>query len=74
MTSPVVWVYDDQARGLALLRGARTPALLDVAGLTKAARWSVSGHGWVISRDHLPDLTAQAEVAGVPLRFKEVAR
>lgn len=72
MPSPFVWVYDDPSRGLALLRGWRAPELLDAAGLTDRARWSASGHGHVIARTYLPDLTAHAQHAGVPLRFKKV--
>lgn len=72
MPSPVVWIYDDPARGLALLRGARTPEVLEAAGLTDAARWSVSGRGHVIARGHLPDLAAYAERCGIPIHFKVV--
>lgn len=74
MSSPFVWVYDDPARGLVLLRGARTPELLDAAGLTGLARWSVSGHGHVLARAHLADLMAAADRVHVPVRLKAVSR
>lgn len=68
MSNPFVWVYDDPARGLALLRGARTPELLEAAELVDLARWSVSGRGHVLARVHLPDLRAHGQRAGIPIR------
>lgn len=72
MPSPFVWVYDDPARGAVLLRGTPTQQVLQAAHLDGLARWSHGGHGWVISRVHLPDLLAAGDLVGVRCRVKEV--
>ena len=40
-----LWVYDDQPRGLALVRGLNVREALKAAHLSDRARWSDAGHG-----------------------------
>jgi len=72
MASPFVWVYDDPVRGLVLLRGYLARDLLQAAGVADLARWSMAGRGHVLARAHLPDVLAQADHDGIPVRIKEV--
>lgn len=71
--SPYVWIYDSPGRGALLLRGEPTQRVLRAAHLDNVARWSISGHGHVVSRVHLADLLAAAEHVGILCRVKEVA-
>ena len=41
------WIYDDPAKGLALVRGD-VHGLLDEVALLDRARWSSGGRGWVL--------------------------
>ena len=74
MTTPdtFLWVYDDTARGLALLRGRKVKRVLKMAGLTEQARWSSAGQGWVIGSSDLADLLALADDIGTPYQIKTV--
>lgn len=68
-----LWVYDDPARGLALLRGLNVKSVLEAAGALDVARWSVSGKGYVVPAAMVADVCAMADYANVPYRVKAVA-
>ena len=65
-------VYEDAARGLALIRGKRVGWVLDVAAVAQAARWSPSAKGFVVAVTVLPDVCAAADSQSVPYRVKRV--
>lgn len=67
----VVWIYEDTARGVALLRGRAVPDVLGIAGIT-SARWSTSGKGHVVPIAAVSDVAAACEYAGVIHRTKAV--
>lgn len=68
------WIYEDPARNLALIRGnpATVREALEYAGMSDAAKYSVTGKGWVISLECLPNLAAMSDYAGIPYRIKMV--
>lgn len=67
------WIYEDHARGLALIRGRSVDPLLDVVlDARNRARWSLVGKGWVMPIAVAADIAAAAEVEGVPYRVKQV--
>jgi hypothetical protein len=66
------WVYDDKVRGLALLRGRNVRAILELAGVTDRARWSIGGRGYVLAGDDVATVCAHAEIHGMPYRVKTV--
>ena len=67
-----LWIYDDPTRGLALIRGRSVKAVLIAAGALDAARWSVSGKGWVLPGAKVADVCAMADYENVPYRVKAV--
>jgi hypothetical protein len=66
-----LWFYEDQRRGLALIRGHGVRDVLDLAGVT-TARWSPSGRGYVVPIGVIADVAAAAEISGVIYRTKVV--
>jgi hypothetical protein len=70
-----VWVYEDAARGLALIRGTvGTKELLSLADVIDAARYSVVGKGWCIPLELAGDVRAAAEITGAICRTKVVGQ
>jgi hypothetical protein len=69
-----VHVTEDRAHHLALVRGKNIRTVIDVAGVLDEAIWSVSGMGYVIDLDRLPDVEAAAQHLGAPYRVKQVRR
>jgi hypothetical protein len=63
-----IWATVDEARGLALITGRGTDAL--VRDVAPDARWSRSGNGWVITVSQLSDLACLCDVEHVPYREK----
>jgi hypothetical protein len=74
MTDPtVVWIHEDAARGLALVRGTvGTKELLALADVLDVARFSVVGKGWCIPLELAGDVRAAAEITGAIARTKVV--
>lgn len=70
MTIPF-WVYDDHARRLTLLRGDVKP-LIDEAGVSNRARWSISAKGWVLSAIDAADVLAIADYRDRKYRVKTI--
>lgn len=69
----VIWIHEDAARGLALVRGTLgTKDLLATADAIEVARYSMVGKGWVIPLDLAGDVRAVAEITGVICRTKVV--
>lgn len=67
------WIYEDHARGLALLRGRTADEALDaLPDGRRTARWSTAGKGYVIPLPLLGDLCAVAEMIGLSYRVKQV--
>lgn len=67
---PVLWCTTDEAHGLALLTGTVDVRQI-VHRLGIPARWSASGHGYVVPLRVLGDVLACAEAAGVATRCRE---
>lgn len=59
----VLFTYDDK-RGLCLIRGAKAGDVVRYCDDNRA-RWSESGHGWVVSREVAINAAAWAEYAGL---------
>lgn len=70
MTIPF-WVYDDPNRRLTLLRGD-VKSLIDEAGVTARARWSIEAKGWVLSMIDAADVLAIADYRDRSYRVKVV--
>lgn len=68
----VLWIYEDPARGLALVRGKNVRVVLESAVVVERARWSVSGDGFVLPIGDVPDVVAMAQWNGYPVRFKPI--
>lgn len=59
----IVWITEDQGAGLALITGKPPGEVRNAVWVAAAdtARWSASGHGWVIPLNQIPDLVACVE-------------
>jgi hypothetical protein len=67
-----LWIHEDHARGLALIRGLNVKQVLVSTDVLDEARWSVAAKGYVVPLDALPNLCAQAECRGISYRIKQV--
>jgi hypothetical protein len=74
MTTPdtFLWVYTDDTRGLALIRGRQVRDALRLADAEKVARWSAAGKGYVVPLSAIPDLVAMCEWSRIPVRTRQV--
>lgn len=54
----------DDSRGVALVRGQRAGDLVKTLDNNRA-RWSESGHGWVVDKGMATNVIAYAEYAGL---------
>lgn len=66
-----LWIYEDTARGLCLIRGKNVRDVLEAAGVEGI--WSVTSKGLVVPIADLPDVCAHADYLNVPYRVKQVA-
>lgn len=67
-----LWVYEDRARGLALVRGLNVKSVLESAAVLDVARWSTAGKGYVLPLEKIGDVAAMADYLNTPYRVKSV--
>lgn len=67
-----LWIYEDRARGLALIRGLNVKKVLELAVVLDRARYSTSGRGWVLPIDTIADIAAMADYSSTPYRVKQI--